>query len=130
MVNGLRILDISDPANPVILNDIYLPGGSTLAIAVSGNRAVVTTLDGLVYVIDVTHPTTSDYNPDWTYQLPRQARDVACTGDLAYVVFADIDDGLGMAFWISLRPRQFAKYRGSISRWGPRISALLIALPS
>ena len=86
---GLRVIDVSDPQNPVEVGYHDTPS-IALGIYVSGDYAYVTDRDAGLRVIDVGNP----YNPVEVgyYDTPGIARDVYVSGDYAYV--ADEDAGL------------------------------------
>ncbi len=76
----LRILDISDPANPSEVGAYSL--GWAYGVSVSGEFAYVATYTGL-HVINVSDP-TNPYEVGY-YLIPGSYQDVAVSGDLAYV---------------------------------------------
>ena len=87
---GLRIIDVSDPADPTETG-FYDTPGSAEAIAVSGNYAYVADdIASGLRVIDVSNPAT----PTETGHLntPGYAWDVAVVGNYTYV--ADRESGL------------------------------------
>jgi hypothetical protein len=85
---GLRVIDISDPANPV-LAAAYNTSGIAYGVTIDGDYAYVADDVGGLVVIDITDPT----NPTLagSYDTPGYAYDVAIAGDYAYM--ADYDAG-------------------------------------
>jgi hypothetical protein len=86
---GLRVVDVSSPANPVEVGFYDTPGFAA-DVAVSGNYANVADESRGLRVVDISNPT----NPVEVgfYDTPREAGSVAVAGDYAYV--ADWDGGL------------------------------------
>ncbi len=82
---GLRILDVSNPANPALLGTAPL-GGESRGVVVSGNYAYVAARDSGVYVVDVT-------NAGLPVRLSRintsRARGIAINGSNVYVATRD-----------------------------------------
>jgi len=77
---GLRIVDISDPANPMEVG-IYSTENWTIGLAVGGDYAYLA--DGGFRVVDVSDPA----NPVDVYHNPySNARDVAVAGDYAHIL--------------------------------------------
>lgn len=89
LANGIVVLDISDPSNPVVVSQLHILtfagkihlNGSYLYLAASGQG---------LHIIDVNDPG----NPYLaaTYDTPGSAVDVVVSGNFAYV--ADYDSGL------------------------------------
>lgn len=86
---GLRIMDISDPATPV-LSGTYDTPGTAYRLCVSGDNAYVADLASGLLVIDVSDPTTPALLG--SYDTAGSAYDVCVRGDHAYV--ADSVGGL------------------------------------
>ena len=85
--NGLVIVDISDPANPVTVGNhpsrVYDRTAAAVGVAVSGTYAYVANWYDDLYVLDVTDPT----NPALaaTYDTGDGADKVTISGDYAYI---------------------------------------------
>jgi hypothetical protein len=87
---GLRILDVSNPANVTLLSTTAL-GGDSRAVVVSGNYAYLAARDSGVFVVDVTNPAS----PTKLKTIKtRTARGVAVNGNYVYV--AASDSGVGI----------------------------------
>ena len=85
--NGLVVVDVSDPANPIGAGG-YDTSGYAYGVAVSGDYAYVADeINGLV-VVDVSDPANPTYMGD--YETSDNARGVAVSGDYAYLA-----DGTG-----------------------------------
>ena len=56
MPYGAQIWDAADPAEPVMLSDIYIEGQSSLRIDLEGDLMAVTTAAGRLYLYDITDP--------------------------------------------------------------------------
>ena len=80
--SGLRVLDLSNPAAPVLLGSLELPG-EAYAVAVSGTFAYVTNSNYGLRVIDVSNPNSPTIVG--TADTPVSARAVALVGTRAYV---------------------------------------------
>jgi hypothetical protein len=87
-LDGLMILDLSDPRNPETLSALHLGGG--FAVALAGNTALVAAGDKGLAVIDVTDPKAPVLRS--VLDTPGEARDVAPHGSIALV--ADGPGGL------------------------------------
>jgi hypothetical protein len=87
-LDGLMILDLSDPRNPETLSELYLGGG--FAVALAGNHALVAAADKGLAVIDVTDPKAPILKG--VLDTAGEARDVAAYGSIALV--ADGPGGL------------------------------------
>ncbi len=85
---GLQVIDVSDPANPVILGSVDTPGFA-IGVAVSGAVAYVADGSGL-QVIDVSDPGSPVIVG--SVDTPGRAFGVALSGAVAYV--ADVALGL------------------------------------
>jgi hypothetical protein len=87
--NGLQIIDISNPANPVAVG-LYDTEGNALGVTLSGNYAYVAASSGGLQIIDISNPA----NPVAVghYDTSGSAKGVALSGNYAYV--ADNGDGL------------------------------------
>ena len=85
---GLRVIDISDPANPSII--ATLDTGYGVGVSVEGDYVYATDGGGGLYVVDVSDPT----NPQQvgTFETDEGALDVQKKGDYAYL--AAKGDGL------------------------------------
>jgi hypothetical protein len=88
-LNGLQVIDISDPANPTYAGGYYTPWIAR-AVAISGDHAYVVDEDAGLQVIDISDPAAPAYAGG--YDTPGIATDVAISGDYAFV--ADHDSGL------------------------------------
>ena len=88
-VDGLVVLNISSPASPSLVGQLYLHG-SGIGIDVSGNYAYLADGDSGFQIIDVSNPA----NPTLagSYDTPSDAYDVFVLGNYAYV--ADDYSGL------------------------------------
>jgi len=80
--SGLRVIDISDPANPVLAGSCDTPDRAR-GVAISGDHAYVADEDSGLQVIDISDPT----NPvsAGSYDTPGAALAVAVAGDYAYM---------------------------------------------
>jgi hypothetical protein len=87
-LDGLMILDLSDPKDPETIATVHLGGG--FAVALAGNLALVAAADKGLAVIDVTDPKTPILRR--VLDTPGEARDVAVSGSTAFV--ADGPDGV------------------------------------
>ncbi len=81
----LHVVDISDPANAVLVSSYYDPGNYSnfLSVAVSGDFVFTVCSTGGMYVVDVsdpTYPVKAGY-----YDTPGNAYGIALSGDTAYV---------------------------------------------
>lgn len=56
-VDGLQVIDISDPANPALLGS-FNTSGFALGIAVAGNLVYIADSSSGLQIIDVSDPTT------------------------------------------------------------------------
>ncbi len=86
---GLEILDIRDPANPILLGSYDTPG-SAKDVAVAGNYAFVADYATGLVVLNVSNPASPTLAG--SYNTPGSARAVALAGDVAYV--ADYSSGV------------------------------------
>jgi hypothetical protein len=111
MRDGLRIINVADPAHPTEAGFYDTPGWAW-GVAVSGSYAYVADGDGLriINVADPAHPTEVGF-----YDTPGWAWGVAVSGSYAYV--ADGDGGL-----VILRPLR-DKVIGSIPPTGGALSS-------
>jgi len=82
MEDGLFIIDVSNPVNPVLMGSFDTPG-QAIDIAVSGNYAYVADAGSGLHIINVSNPA----NPTLvgTYNTPGQAYGVFLSGNFAYV---------------------------------------------
>jgi hypothetical protein len=87
--SGLRVIDVSDPANPTSAGSCDTPGYAN-AVAISGDYVYVADNISGLQVIDISNPTSPSLAGN--YDTPGYARDVAISGDYAYV--ADGSPGL------------------------------------
>ena len=85
-LDGLQILDLSDPKKPQALSSLHLGGG--FAVSLAGNLALVAAADKGLAVIDVSDPKAPVLKS--LLDTPGQARDVAVDGSVALVA-----DGTG-----------------------------------
>jgi len=87
--NGLVVLDITDPAAPVLFEQEFLPGRG-YGIDVDGNYAYIA--DGVsgLQIVDISDPANPEFVGEC--QTPGEARDIFVTGGYAYI--ADADSGL------------------------------------
>lgn len=86
--SGLVIVDISDPANPIILGDAT--SGVVTNVFATGNRAYVVNTDGELGIVDVSN--SSDPSILGTLDVSSRGSGVAVVGNTVY--FADPDSGL------------------------------------
>jgi hypothetical protein len=82
---GLRILDVSSPAQPVLLSTLPLPGESR-GIVVKGTTAYVAAMDSGVHVVDVTTPASPS---KLTTIATSRARGITLNGNQVYVATRD-----------------------------------------
>jgi hypothetical protein len=80
---GLRVLDITDPANPTLAANLPILAART--IAVSGNRAYVAGLNSVLSVIDITDPWLSLLG---SCSIFGPAYDIVVDGDHAFIAAA------------------------------------------
>jgi hypothetical protein len=87
---GLRVIDISNPANPQETG-FYIPSGNsnTRAVAVAGDHAYIGH-GGNLLVIDITNPTSP--TEEGSFNTYRTIYDIAILGNYAYL--ANSDSGL------------------------------------
>jgi len=88
--NGLAVMDISDPQNPTIISQLYLPGESK-DIAIDGFIVFVAGGRGGVFILDITNPE----QPVLLGTCEIQGYDISrifISGDFAYV--SDLTYGL------------------------------------
>ncbi|MBD3312656.1 hypothetical protein GF352_04360 [archaeon] len=93
-IEGMDIVDISDPANPVSISNTDL---ETFDVFVSGDYAYIASFDEGLFIVDVSDP----FNPAVVSQVPGLfggalggSREVFVNNGKAYV--ADSDNGLGI----------------------------------
>ncbi len=88
---GLMVVDISDPANPVYAGGYDTPG-TTVQAAIAGDYAYLADCSSGLQVIDITDPT----NPSLagSYDTDGVAVGIALAGDYAYI--ADSNSGLAV----------------------------------
>lgn len=89
-INGLQIVDITDPTNPTLTATAATPGGAAIGVDVVGNFAYVANREGGLQIIDISNPTM--LMPAVTVNTPGIATGVRVVGNLAYV--ADGSAGL------------------------------------
>lgn len=89
--SGLKVADISDPANPVQVASraVY---GLAHDVVVEGDIAYMATYDGGFYAFDISDPT----NPQeiGNYNVSDKAYDLAVSGNYAYVADTGVGTGL------------------------------------
>jgi hypothetical protein len=85
-VNGLRIIDVSDPAHPFEAG-AYAGVGAASGVAVRGDYAYVAAGNAGLHVVDVSDPA----HPAWVgaFETPGAAADVAVAGNYVYVAVGD-----------------------------------------
>lgn len=106
--SGMKVIDISDPKNPVLVGELDTPG-ITESITISGNCAYLAEGDDGLAIVDVADPTRPQLigrSPTYGY-----ASDVAVRGTFAYVA-----DGL-RGIWVfdvadPNRPQRIRGYSG------------------
>ncbi len=86
--NGLRILDISQVTNPVLVSEIHLGGG--YAVALSENLVLIAAAEKGLAIIDASDPKNPVLKS--VFDTAGEARDVAVDGSTAFV--ADGPGGL------------------------------------
>jgi hypothetical protein len=89
---GLDIIDVSDPAAPVLRGSCPVESGEAKDIAVEGNWAYVAAGEGGLQVFDVTDPAAPKLAGLWNS--PGSGTGVSVRGDLAYL--ADGDSGIAV----------------------------------
>jgi len=87
--SGLSVIDISDPNNPVFVDNITLLSNA-YDVVVEGDLAFVAYGGAGLKIFDISNP--SNLSSEGEYDTPNNAVDVAVSGDLAFV--ADISGGL------------------------------------
>jgi len=101
--SGLRVIDISDPANPVQagLLDFTTNGAYGQDIDISGNRAYIAARMGGVQIVDIsdpTNPTFLGYVDTTTLESHPTAQGVKVINNIAYItnyfdlIIADVSD--------------------------------------
>jgi hypothetical protein len=88
-VDTVRIVDISNPASPIIVRNVDNPDQS-LAVAISGTYVYVATATAGIQVIDTSNPSTATIVA--SIDTPGRAQDIVISGSHAYV--ADGSSGL------------------------------------
>mgnify|MGYP001237377857 FL=1 len=86
---GLRVIDISDPAEPVEVGFYDPPAGESISVAVVGDYAYLadstfTGVGGGLRVVDISNP-AAPTEVGYHTTLCRAANDVVVAGDYAYV---------------------------------------------
>lgn len=83
MINGLQILDVSDPENPTFASQTNLVGKRSLSLAKEGNDLYIGILDSGIYKYDVSDP----FSPKLLgrYVTHCSARSLTVQNDLAYI---------------------------------------------
>lgn len=79
---GLYVVDISNPANPIVVGHAY-DGGTAYGVAVSGNYAFLANDSDGLRIYDVSNPATPK-SIGWTNDVS-SGRNVAVVGNLAYL---------------------------------------------
>jgi hypothetical protein len=81
--SGLRVFDASNPTNPALVGDVYVPGYAA-SVVFSGNCACVAADQVGMYVIDISDPANplfvGNYSISWL-----TANDTAASGNYVYV---------------------------------------------
>jgi len=103
-LDGLQILDLSDPRDPKALSALHLGGG--FAVALAGETALVAAADKGLAMIDVRDPKAPVLKG--LLDTPGEARDVAVDGSTAYVA-----DGTGGLLAVDLADPAAPKIAGS-----------------
>ncbi|MCU0638774.1 MAG: hypothetical protein MUF59_02750 [Candidatus Krumholzibacteria bacterium] len=80
--SGLQVIDISDPAHPVLAGTCDTPG-SAYAVAVVGDFAFVADYGSGLQVIDISNPSSPSIAG--FCDTPGNARDIAVAGDYAFI---------------------------------------------
>jgi len=114
---GLRIIDVSVPANATLLSTANL-GGDSRAVVASGNYAYVAARDSGVYVVDVTNPALPKKIK--TIKTAR-ARGIAIAGTKVYV--AASDSGMGVIDITNPAAASLIKYTGK-AVYGENVAAI------
>lgn len=114
-LDGLHVLDVSDPSQPRVIADTDI---SAVGVAANGNRLYATGGASGITVLDVSDP--QQPKPMGSYEYPRLPFGIAVDGDRAYV--ADWDTGLHV-FDVSDAglPKAMGTYRKE--RWALGVSA-------
>ncbi len=89
--SGLNIVDVSDPARPVLIGE-FTPGGAVHSVAVSGNAAYVVVLTSLeplyeLFILDMQNPAQPKVLGVFT--IGDSARDVFVSGGTAFITRHD-----------------------------------------
>jgi hypothetical protein len=93
---GLCVVSITDPGNPSIIENCDPLSGHAYAVDIAGDCAYVANGEGGLLVLDITDP--ASLSLAGSYDTPGTARDVAVSGNYAYVsdevslVVVDIND--------------------------------------
>ncbi len=87
VVNGLEIIDVSDPTSPQAISSIYLTGGYTTDIDIDNNYAYVTEWDGLLHIIDISVVDSAMEYTIWSYETPEAAYGIDVVDGIAYVAY-------------------------------------------
>jgi len=82
-IDGIQILDISDPENPAPVSSYSLSGTARYDIAVSGNYAYIANLNSGIEVLDISYPPAP--TPGTACATPGEPFAIAVEGDRAYV---------------------------------------------
>jgi hypothetical protein len=88
---GMLVLDISNPGNPIFRSQVWY-AGNCYNLFISGNHAYTANGDAGVHIYNISNPT----NPGLvsTFDTPGDARDVFVYGQ--YVFVADMDSGMAV----------------------------------
>jgi len=87
MVNGLRVLNISDSSAPVFVSELLLPEGRVTDIKVKGDSVFLTQEGGNVfYIVDVADPAFPD---SVRYSAPGPTYGIDVVDSVAFVAYGD-----------------------------------------
>ena len=81
--NKLVIVNVSNPASPVLAGQTGDLGGTVYDIAISGNYAFVGTGNGQLKIVNISNPGTPTVSA--TYTAPGSVEGVAISGNYAYI---------------------------------------------
>lgn len=95
--NGLVVIDFTDPANPVEIDRMYLPG-QTYRIKIVGHYAYIAGVDEGMQIVDISNPA----EPQLIYTLTETTNiyDLEIANDLAYIS----DGSKGLSIYHILNP--------------------------
>ncbi|TAK33847.1 MAG: hypothetical protein EPO21_11525 [Chloroflexota bacterium] len=80
---GLRVVDITQPLNPVDAGFVSTPGAYPNAVKVVGNYAYIAAGSGGLQIVDITNPLAAILVS--SFPVPGQATDVTVVGSYAYI---------------------------------------------